>query len=188
MAKNKMSSCCVTYLNTSMSVIVSIIDSTSMDTGPSYLQCIQTAPKAYFAQQRCAVTLNFPVAAHTPSQIFGDGRCAGLGFPVVSDDFRQEREKLGIRDHPGASQLVEKLVTSPPNTIESQETIFEYMSTQIDSMYYLSRLENCRSFLQQELDTTSWILSANIHSSLSGRTMKMFLWSLQNAISAPTRK
>ena len=146
MAYDKMS-CCITYLNTSMSVIVGTIDLTSMDAGPSYLQCIQTALKAYFAQQRCAVMLNFLVAAHTPLQIFGDGRCAGLGFPVVRDDFRQEREKLGIRDHPEASQLVETLVTSPPNTIESQGRIFEYMSTQIDSMYNPSRLEHCRSFL-----------------------------------------
>lgn len=68
------------------------------------------------------------------AQVFAQPDCAILGFPVVRGDVRRESKKLQIPDHPQASQLVQKLIASPPHTLETQRMVFEYLSGQINGV------------------------------------------------------
>lgn len=49
----------------------------------------------------------------------------------MREDIRRESKKLQIPDHPNATQLVQALIASPPNTFEAQKKTFEYLSSQL---------------------------------------------------------
>ncbi|KND02056.1 uncharacterized protein SPPG_02560 [Spizellomyces punctatus DAOM BR117] len=71
-----------------------------------------------------------PTRLGTPSDCFADPSAAVMGFQVLHPDWRLERDKFGVREHPPANALLERLLQQPPD-VDKAQAVFGYLATRI---------------------------------------------------------
>ncbi|KAJ3148016.1 hypothetical protein HDU86_007584 [Geranomyces michiganensis] len=65
-----------------------------------------------------------------PGACYADADAAIMGFPVLHPDWRSEKEKFGVADHPQTGILVDRLLCSPP-TVAAAPAVFGYLATRL---------------------------------------------------------
>ncbi|KAI9105922.1 hypothetical protein DFS34DRAFT_601439 [Phlyctochytrium arcticum] len=67
-----------------------------------------------------------PKTLATPSGCFSDPSASIMGFQILHPHLVAEKDKFGVRDHPPAQILFDKLVSKPPSIAEAK-TVFAYL-------------------------------------------------------------
>lgn len=66
----------------------------------------------------------------TPNNCYADPAASIMGFQILHEDWRGDREKFGVRDHPSGTALLDKLFKDRPDVAKAGE-IFGYLATRI---------------------------------------------------------
>lgn len=89
-----------------------------------------SSKEVYKTQSACvkSVLPDGTLTRQPPSRCFTDKTVALFGFPVVDSALENHVWKLGIVKHPDASELVNVLVSRPPQDIATANKMFSFMS------------------------------------------------------------
>ncbi|KAI8587693.1 hypothetical protein BDZ88DRAFT_453803 [Geranomyces variabilis] len=74
-----------------------------------------------------------PTTADTlalPADCYADPEAAIMGFTVLHPEWRSEKDKFGVSDHPSASVLVDRLLRSPPS-VAAAPAVFGYLAARL---------------------------------------------------------
>ena len=62
-----------------------------------------------------------------PIACYLDDRLHGLGFPVVQNFYKPLARRLGVHEFPDLDKLIDKLITTPPQTVPAARPVFSLM-------------------------------------------------------------
>ncbi|TPX56519.1 hypothetical protein PhCBS80983_g04477 [Powellomyces hirtus] len=65
-----------------------------------------------------------------PGDCYADPEAAVMGFPILHPEWRADKDKFGVRDHPTPFILLDRLLRTPP-TPATAPAVFGYLATRI---------------------------------------------------------